>query len=398
MLPLIYVANFVGLTAALDVTMPGLRLHPSFLNGNAENMDAIFGEIPDMNQGIFRRNSILPRPDAETFDPVNVEVYANIFVSKDSTERLSQGALDNQIKIANYWFNQFNFSFTLMETKWIVDDEWAKASDFFNLLVDNHVGTTATLNLYVVETIGSSKQVGRSTHPTVLDEGSAKMDSAMLALRAIPGAPESAPGYNATKYEGKAFVHVLGRWLGLNYTFSGGCEGNVIGDIPPSLGSEGCPIGLDSCPDKPGLDPIHNFMSYNDESCKHEFTPGQIRHMHETWHQYRGQATEIKRNELPLLSPFLEKPGKLPFYEVDPNNSVAVLTQCVEDRRGVVRETSERRCGTYFYCIFGLYKHDKQSAGDWKTDVECLQARVLPDDIVEEIEMAKKGPNSASSS
>jgi len=62
--------------------------------------------------------------------------------------------------------------------------------------------------------------------------------------------------------------HFLGLWHVFNpdlNSFDGdgdGCNefGDFVSDTPASKERvSGCPVGLDSCPDMPGEDPIHNL-------------------------------------------------------------------------------------------------------------------------------------------
>jgi hypothetical protein len=87
------------------------------------------------------------------------------------------------------------------------------------------------------------------------------------------------PGYGYVPFHlGRTATHEIGHYLGLLHTFEGGCAapGDYIADTPAELDPNvGCPIGMDSCPADPGLDPIHNYMDYTDDACYTEFSPGQ---------------------------------------------------------------------------------------------------------------------------
>ncbi|KAG8684482.1 low affinity high capacity ammonium permease, partial [Ceratobasidium sp. 394] len=64
--------------------------------------------------------------------------------------------------------------------------------------------------------------------------------------------------------------------------------GDSVDDTPPeSRPAFGCPANRDSCSGG-GVDPIHNYMDYTDDSCMFEFTPGQIERFKSQLATYRG--------------------------------------------------------------------------------------------------------------
>jgi hypothetical protein len=130
------------------------------------------------------------------------------------------------------------------------------------------------MNLYFFApfTPGST---GICTFPTTVSGGVPKegddayeLDLCKISALTMPGIPAELSEEVSTYTLGRIAVHEAGHWFGLNHTFAGGCSepGDYVADTPPSLLTYDCVEGTDTCPDAPGLDPIHNIMGYTDDS------------------------------------------------------------------------------------------------------------------------------------
>ena len=111
-----------------------------------------------------------------------------------------------------------------------------------------------------------------------------KLDGISVNVAGLPGG--RATGYNL----GDTLVHETGHWLGLLHTFQGGCEGggDLVSDTPAEAEpSYYCETTRDTCPEDPGLDPVHDFMDYSLDACMNMFTAGQVRRMDAAFEKWR---------------------------------------------------------------------------------------------------------------
>lgn len=171
--------------------------------------------------------------------------------------------------IINRSFAPHNLSFVLVEAERIVDGLWGEGIDEQRMMWDRNRGDARTLNLYFVERFRHHPgEAGFAYSPRRIprDRGAYRVDGAMVASYTVPGGP----GWDAARWEGKTAVRGVGAWLGLHNPTRGGCRGggDLVHDTPAAMQNASfglCPAQVDSCPDQPGVDPIHNFMSSTTE-------------------------------------------------------------------------------------------------------------------------------------
>ncbi|KAM4064285.1 hypothetical protein HRG_006125 [Hirsutella rhossiliensis] len=330
--------------------------------------------------------TLAPRPEAGEFEdlvPFTVNVSAHL-VATPGGKHLSEKALDGQMDIINRSFAPHNISFALVETEHIIDTLWGQGIDEMRMMWKSNRGDARTLNLYFIERFSDDPTTtGLLYSPDRIprDLGTYRVDGAIIAAHTVPGGP----GWDAATWEGKAAVRGIGYWLGLLGTSRVRCsgQGDYVDDTPAAMRDESlgiCPVGLDSCPDQPGLDPIHNFMSPTSDSCKTEFTPGQGRRMHKRWRALREPHRVPTTPPLAPITPLKrETEGKLPYY-AKPKSMMAALVECLPHEANVTLETREDHCSTFIYCYFGTWKAantgEKYTSNN--TWIECENARVQP--------------------
>ncbi|KAF4584331.1 putative metalloprotease MEP1 [Ophiocordyceps camponoti-floridani] len=298
-----------------------------------------------------------------------ISVYAHVYVSNNSRERLS-------IAVLNGAFAKSNISFVLKEAEWIVNDTWALGQDAKSMVWENYQGNYSVLNMHIIENGLFRGERCSMTHGGIFFD-----DSCIFSARDFPYGMVSANG-DGPHPLGSIIVHGVGHWLGLRHP-SQGCAGNPqVEDVPLMLEADGCPTERDSCPTQPGMDPIRNYMvSTTTEECKSEFTTGQMKLMRKNWFQHRvGGKRRIPPPTLKRL-PQVRQNGKLPYYPLPQSpviNHHLVSMLCTLEHNGNIIETRESYCGSYVYCRNGLYRayrRDRSADISWQ---QCLAWRTDP--------------------
>ncbi|RSL92610.1 hypothetical protein CDV31_015079 [Fusarium ambrosium] len=245
-----------------------------------------------------RRNDL---PDSFT-----VDVNFHIASTEEDENLITEEIVDAQWKVLYESFAKYGINLVLNSTERVVDNlagqsflvyegpdkGWVnyeeEEREYFK---STRKGGYDALNIYFFSKY-SPGATGYCNWPTVLTEGddlTLGLDSCQLSAMTMPGFTVEQGAFEDWNM-GHLAVHEAGHWFGLNHTFSGGCSepGDFVGDTPAQRTQIfGCPVGSDSCPDRPGLDPIHNFMGYTNDNCTNEFTAGQKDRMFEVFFNYR---------------------------------------------------------------------------------------------------------------
>ncbi|WZH49477.1 uncharacterized protein QYS62_010678 [Fusarium acuminatum] len=251
---------------------------------------------------VLRKSQDLP-------STITVDVHFHISSTKEHEDLITDTIVNAQWNVLHRSFAKYDINLVLNSTERVVDDiigksflvyegpdkGWVKYTDEENnFYKSTRRGGYDALNLYFFSDY-SPGATGYCSWPTVIaedDDLKFAQDSCQVSGLTMPGITPEQGAFEDWNL-GHLAVHEAGHWFGLNHTFSGGCSepGDFVDDTPSQLTQIfGCPIGSDSCPDKPGLDPIHNFMGYTQDNCTNSFTAGQKRRMFETFFGFRRKV------------------------------------------------------------------------------------------------------------
>ncbi len=215
-----------------------------------------------------------------------INVYFHVVRSGTSASQgsLSTSAINSQMTVLNNAFSSWGWTFNLVSTDYTTNSTWyngcygSSETAMKNAL---HQGTADDLNIYSCNPSGGI--LGYATFPSSYNSSPLR-DGVVLLFSSLPGG--TAAPYNL----GDTGTHEVGHWMGLYHTFQGGCNGNgdFVSDTPAEKSAAfGCPTGRNSCANKPGNDPITNFMDYTDDSCMFLFSTGQDARMDSQFTTYR---------------------------------------------------------------------------------------------------------------
>ncbi|MEU6114536.1 zinc metalloprotease [Streptomyces sp. NPDC047117] len=183
-------------------------------------------------------------------------------ISKDTTTdggNIPDSQINAQIDVLNADFSSTGLTFTLAGVSRTVNPDWYSnagpgSTQERAMKRALRKGGAATLNVYSLGRIPTpnGNLLGHGTFPADYLRNPSN-DGVLLLFSTLPGS--SLAPYNL----GRTLSSETGHWTGLYNAFQGGCTppGDYVADTPAMAKAFiGCPVGRNSCPKRPGLDPI----------------------------------------------------------------------------------------------------------------------------------------------
>ncbi len=266
-------------SSAARVMKGATAKEPALYSKNEAKAYGVLKDLPTLANGSVRIPTVFHMVGEDSFTAAekqrwNTLIAAQMKVLNDSFSGATAGdAADTP------------FRFDLQQTTWTVNPAWytvVPGKNERDMKQALYTGDARTLNVYAADIGGGL--LGWAYFPKGYNHGRDFIDGVVML-------DESMPGGTAGKYAlGDTLTHEVGHWLMLEHTFAHGCSasGDFVADTPrEAMPQFDCPTGADTCT-APGLDPIHNFMDYTQDSCMNMFTPGQSDRMSDAWQQFRA--------------------------------------------------------------------------------------------------------------
>jgi len=239
----------------------------------------------------FKANKVEVPVSLAAAAAITVNVHFHVIQANSTLQggNIPDSQIANQISVMNTAYAG-NINWVLASTDHTTNSNWflnvgPSTSTQTAMKKALRTGGAADLNVYTVGfTSGAGAGLlGYSTFPSSYS-GAPTDDGCVILYSSLPGG-------TAAPYDlGQTLTHEAGHWVGLYHTFQGGCSGSgdSVSDTPAEASSAfGCPTGRDTCTSA-GVDPIHNFMDYTDDSCMNQFTAGQVTRYKSQLATYRG--------------------------------------------------------------------------------------------------------------
>lgn len=235
------------------------------------------GDDGTEKRAVYSRQQYAAVPSSMTVD-VNFHLASTEADEAFITDEIAAAQFD----VLRETYAKYNITLVLNSTERVVDNLTGSAflvnegssgwvyheEEHDAYLKSTRRGGYDALNLYFFSEY-SPGATGYCQFPTATEEGEDAfyLDSCQISAETMPGIPadRAFDDWN----QGHIAVHEAGHWFGLNHTFAGSCgaTGDFVDDTPAQRSEVyGCPADSDTCPDSPGVDPIHNFMGYTDDS------------------------------------------------------------------------------------------------------------------------------------
>ncbi|PPQ89421.1 hypothetical protein CVT25_002187 [Psilocybe cyanescens] len=219
------------------------------------------------------------------------DVYFNVIASNMTLLGgwVPQKQIDDQMDLLNKAYVGTGISWNLVNVTHVISRYWHETVTLgepqaIQMARAFRKGKSTAFNVYTVGFYTEALN-GYSAFP-VDYRSDPYEDGCVLLFETLPGGVSKAR-------QGGTLIHEAGHWLGLYHTFQGGCLGlgDRVDDTPPSAeATYDCPTFVDSCPGG-GPDPINNYMDYTNDTCRTEFTPGQIERIQSSMATWRSDPT-----------------------------------------------------------------------------------------------------------